>query len=303
MKNLRWALVLVVGIVGCGAGSVSDGDDVSADGDALSTTTPGFVTLIKDQRKCGAPICGGYFLVQPNRSVAQIYVASIDWSKSSLSGPEIATATGAADGELLLLGTLTRQDRKTGTKNFVVQDAWRGMPGRAPASGDLFATVADNGTRCIQAPCKSNSLTKVNSTSQPKAFSDLSVASAAAAFVDQSWLSGRVMSSGAIVSGSVVSGEQLPGGTQTVLDATQVFLHLPEGMGPCPQHVVSCSGSKVQVFERDANRCVIGTGCAAPGMCSMMMPACADGYSLSTWREGSNACAAYACDPTWVVQQ
>src|SRR6185312_10078189 len=121
------------------------------------------------------------------------------------------------------------------------------------------------------------------------AFSDLSVASAAASFVDQSWLSGRVMNAGAIVSGSVVSGEQLPGGTQTVLDATQVFLHLPEGMGPCSHHVVSCGVGKVQVFERDQNRCVNNTGCAAPGMCSQMMPACADGYTLSSWREGTNA--------------
>ncbi|MBS2028984.1 MAG: hypothetical protein JST54_13870 [Deltaproteobacteria bacterium] len=302
MKKLFWS-VLLLGIAGCGMGSVSDGGDVSSDGDALSTTTPGYVTLVKDQRKCASPICGGYFLVQPNRSVAQIYVAALDWGQSGLSDTDVSNATSAADGELLLFGTLTRQDRTTGTKSFVVLDAYRGMPGRAPASGDVFATVADNGTRCIQAPCKSNNLTKINSTAKPKAFSDLSVASASAAFVDQTWLTNRVMNAGAIVAGSVVSGEQLPGGTQSVLDASQVFLHLPEGMGPCSHHVVSCANGKVQIFERDANRCVTNTGCATPGMCSQMIPACADGYTLSSWRATTNACNDFACDPTWVVQQ
>jgi hypothetical protein len=303
MKSFSWAVLVLLGLVGCGAGSVDAGADVDGEGDALlSTTTPGFVTFKVDTRTCAAPACGGFYLSQPNRSVADIYVATLDWSKSGLSASEIAKATGAAAGEVVLRGTLTRQDSKTHTKNFVVLDAYRGMPGRTPNSGDALFTVAGNGKVCVAAPCNSFTATKLNSSAQPKDFSNLSVASAAAAFVDQTWLNDRVVGGGALVFASLVSGEKLAAGTEKVLDATQVYVHLPEGPGACPHHVIACGSGQVQVFERDTNRCVISTGCMAPGMCSMMMPSCPAGYTLSSWRSDSNGCNAFACDPTWIVQ-
>jgi hypothetical protein len=128
------------------------------------------------------------------------------------------------------------------------------------------------------------------------------VASAAVGFVDQAWLTNRVENGGALVAASLQSGQKFPGGTEKVLDASQVFLRLPESSGPCPMIAApNCGGSKVLSHERTADRCVIPTGCVASGICSMMLPSCGEGYTLSTWM-GQQGCNQAACDPTWVVQ-
>lgn len=300
MARLRW-LVPVLVLCGCGAGMVEgSGDDASVD-DALSTVKAGFVTVQRDERRCAAPTCGGYFLSQPNHSLAPIYVAELDFSQSNLSADDVQKVVDAPNAELVLFGKLTRQSRVTHTKNFIVLDAYRGMPGRTAASTDHFYTVVDNGKRCFAAPCNALTATKINSTAKPKDFTTLSVASAAAAFVDQTWLGHRVLDGRAIVAATFTSGTKYPAGTESVLDASQVFVHLPESVGPCPERMsLNCGGDQVNIVERNADRCLVPAGCATPGMCAMYMPACPEGYTLSSWRSGESACPTYACDPSWL---
>lgn len=297
------AMVASALLAGCGAGVVGSDDSLDAEGDALSTGKPAYVTVQRDLRKCAAPACGGYFLSQPNHSAAPIYVQGLDFTQAALSSDDQAKVTGAPDDELLLFGKLSAKDRN-GLRNLVVLDAFRGLPGRTTGKVSAIFTVRDNGTRCIQAPCMSLSTHKLNSTAADKKFSTLSVASAAYGFVDQAWLTHRVMDGGAIVMGSITTGEHLAGGDEKVFDATQVFLHLPERSGPCPALMpMNCAASgQENVYTRNADRCEVPAGCATPGPCAMMMPACPDGYSLTGARGGSAACMVYACDPAWVVQ-
>jgi len=301
MARFRWLVSLVV-LSGCGIGvTIGGGGGLTDSDEALSTVKAGFVTIQHDARKCAAPLCGGYFLSQPNHSLAPIYVAELDFSQSNLADAEVQKLVDAPEAEVLLFGKLTRQSRSTHTRNFIVLDAYRGMPGRTAAEGDAFYSVASNGRQCFAAPCNALTATKVSSTAKAKDFTTLSVASAAAAFVDEAWLSHRALDGGAIVAATFVSGERYPAGTEKVLDASQVFVHLPESSGMCPHHVSACSGGQVNVYQRNNDRCVIDEGCEAPGMCSMMMPACPEGYVLSSWRDAdNNACPKYACDPAWL---
>ena len=301
MSRSVLASVVLAVLCGCGAGVVDSSSDAVGIDDALSTVTAGFVTVQRDARRCAAPACGGYFVTQVNHSLAAIYVAALDFSQSNLDDGTIAKVTGAPDAELLLYGKLGRTSRTTHTRNFIVLDAYRGMPGRTVGSSDHFYSVASNGKQCLAAPCNALTATKLNSTAQPKDFTTLSVASAAAAFVDQTWLSHRVLDRNAIVAASFTSGTRYPTGTESVLDSSQVFLHLPESVGPCPMLMpMNCTNGQVNVVERNADRCLVPAGCANPGICSMMLPACPDGYTLTTWRDVSNACPHAACDPSWL---
>lgn len=302
MKRITLLGMLAV-LAGCGTGMVSSGGpDVGDDVDALSTVKAGFVTLTRDTRTCASPQCGGYWLSQPNHALAPIYVGDLDFSRSGLSDGAVAQVQSAPLGELVLYGTLTRTSRTTHTKNFNVVSAYRGLPGRAPAASDAFYTAVSNGRQCFAAPCLSFTATKINSTAKPKDFSSLSVASAAFAFVDQAWLSAQVLEGGALVSGTLQSGAHLAGGTEKILDATQVYLPVPQGPAACTQHQLYCPDGTAQVFERNASRCVVPTGCMAQGFCPQSVPACPEGYTRVSWRGDTTGCATFACDPSWTLE-
>lgn len=300
MKNLiRISWLLGLALAGCGMGTVGADDALDTEGDALSSQTAAYVTVVRDQRKCAYPTCGGYYLSQPNRSAAPIYVKGFDFSQSSLGDADQAKVNGAPDAELLLFGKLSAKDSK-GYRNLVVLDAYRGLPGRTPDHVSAVFQIGDSGIRCITAPCNSLKSHKLNSTSQDKTFSTFSVASAAYGFVDQNWLTHRVMDGRAIVTGSITAAS----GNEVVFDATQVFLHLPENAGPCPTFMaMNCAASgQVNIYSRNADRCEVPAGCTTAGVCSMMVPACPDGYSLTGMPAGQFACTAYSCDPSWVVE-
>jgi hypothetical protein len=67
------------------------------------------------------------------------------------------------------------------------------------------------------------------------------------------------------------------------LDATQVFVHLPDVVGPCPTMIIRCEEGAVATYERDANRCMVPTGCVKRGFCPMYMPTCGSGCALKSW--------------------
>jgi hypothetical protein len=166
------------------------------------------------------------------------------------------------------------------------------MPGRSTdGAGGFFSVTAGD---CTANNCLRPAVHWLNFT-EAETVQTVSVAQAAAAWVDAAWLRDRVLAHGAIVAGDI-SGD--------TLDARQVFLRVPDAVGPCATVTApACAEGMVPTFDRDDNRCLVPSGCSRPGMCGMFLPVCAPGYTLHTWIGGSPACPAYACDPSFVAAE
>jgi hypothetical protein len=63
-----------------------------------------------------------------------------------------------------------------------------------------------------------------------------------------------------------------------------------------------CDEGNVRIVTRMASRCYLERGCVHPGMCPMYMPACAEGYTLTTWSAPPRGCNAFACDPSFLFE-
>jgi hypothetical protein len=137
----------------------------------------------------------------------------------------------------------------------------------------------------------------VNFTAQ-KLFHGLNLSNVTYGLVDGRWLRKRAIEGGAITSGVWVRrGEEL------VLEASNVFLKLPERAGPCPLfRLANCPDGQTWSFTRTADRCIVPVSCVTTRYCAAYLPACAEGYTLASWPSTNGGCSAYACDPTWVVE-
>lgn len=289
-------LLLALAGTGCSVESNSESD-------ALSASSRSFVTVRRDARKCAAPKCGGYFVKDVNRASAERYVSRLDFAHApDLDADALAAIAGAADGELVLRGKLGPLDAKSNTRSFLVYEAYRGMPGHAPATGDLFFDVTENDPphQCFTAPCDNLVAKKLNATkttSYTRTDGDLG------GFIDAAWLEHRVESGGAIVAGSFHDGDLFPGGPESVLEASQVFLRLPERVGPCPALAIpNCAATgQVPSFTHTPDRCITFDACVTPGVCPQFLPSCGADYTLVSWAGGAHGCQQHACEPSFLT--
>ena len=300
---MRATLLLAVFFVGCGV-SEAELTDVSDDSSAaqgeLGTTTRSYVVFRRDMRRCVSPMCGGYWAHDVNRAtLSERYVSGLDFSQSSLTRVEDqADVTGAGAFEVVLFGKLGPAEPRFNTRPFVVTSAWRGMPGvKFNEPADTFYRVEGVAIQCVAAPCPTLRASQLHSTSTIL-HHDLDVTRAALAFVDRDWLTFRAIEKGALVAGRFVNGAV----KEKILDASQVFIHLPDMTQSCPRPaVVRCPAGKVNVWTRNQDRCEVPAGCGGGGACAAFVPSCADGYSLSSWAGGPFACAQFACDPAFLT--
>lgn len=302
-------LTLLVGLlfVGCGVSEaeLTDvGDDLSAADGELGTSTRSYVVMRRDMRRCVAPLCGGFWVHDVNRSTLnEQYVSALDFSRSNLAGlPEHqGDVTGAGAFEVVLYGKLGPKEPRFNTRTFIVTSAWRGMPGvtfTEPA--DTFFRVKSADIQCITAPCASLRATKLHTTSKVL-FHDLEVKPAALPLVDRNWLSYRVIEDDALVAGRFVDGAVVGVSPEKVLEASQVFVHLPDMKQSCPRYApAQCPEDQTNLYVRNSNRCVVPAGCGGGGACAAVVPQCADGYELASWTGGQFACTQYACDPAFL---
>ncbi|MFT3709747.1 MAG: hypothetical protein QM817_19130 [Archangium sp.] len=301
-------LITALLVAGCGV-SEAQLDDSSADFDSetgeLGTSSRTYVVFRKDFRKCSYPMCGGWYVHDVNRAeLREVYVPAFDFSASNLRTEEQqALVTNAPANEVVLYGKLGAL--KSGLRDFVVTTAWRGMPGvtftEFSSGADTFYRANPVTIQCIAAPCPNMQATKLHSTTKTM-FHDLSVERASMPQVDQNWLTFRITDKDALVAGKIVDGAQVGAGREKVLDASQIFLKLPDMTQSCPRSSLPlCGGTKVNTWTRDHNRCTVPAACVQPGVCAAFVPACAAGYSLVSWTGGTRACTQYACDPDWLL--
>lgn len=303
---MRTSLLLagLLFVVGCGVTEAEvtdlDGDVVSEEGE-LGTASRSYVVIRHDQRKCAAPRCGGWFVQDVNRAtVREEYVAELDFSASNLPEEQRGLVSGARDFEVVAYGKLGTLSN--GYKKFIVSTAWRGMPNVKVEAGDTFFRVEAARVQCITAPCPSLRATKLHSTTKTL-HHDLDVTRAAMPGVDQSWLTFRVTDRDALVAGRFRDGAKVGAGVEKVLDASQVFVKLPDMTQSCPRPAIAlCPSGKVNVWTRDENRCQMPAGCGGGGACAAVVPACTEGYTLVSWTGGPFACTQHACDPDWLFE-
>ena len=272
-----------------------DGADVLDVDAELSTASRTYVGIRRDFRKCISPLCGGYWVHDLNRvNLSEVYVNSLDYSASGLSDVERGQVEGGLE-EVVLRGKLGPKEAQFGTRPFIVSEAYRGMPGKQ-FDGEQFFKVKPVNIQCFRAPCPSLGATRVNYAAQTL-FHGFDVAYVGEGRVDANWLTGRALHHGAIVVGTWYRK-----GEERLLDVANVFVRLPEQRDGCPQYkLAQCPEGQVHSFTRDADRCVLPSGCITPGGCALYLPTCNEGYTLQSWTSAPFACNAYVCDPSWVL--
>ncbi len=171
-----------VGLVACTEGAVEDefaGDDAAnvdeSKADLGGTYT--YYSVTRDQRRCAAPMCGGYWVSRVNASTtrcfdgryaASCYVAEIRWPMLGVNDDtlsQIGDKIGA--GAALLRGTVVGKNYGGSIGRygeFKPTEAWLGQGPNAPSGP--FAIVEETGVRCISAPCNSFREKKLNSSAQ-----------------------------------------------------------------------------------------------------------------------------------------
>ncbi len=265
------ALPLFFTLAACSG--ASSNEEVSASSEA-SSLTDGSTRVVFVQSDDGDT---GYALSAMNCGGTR-HVDALDLTATGVDLRALA-ASLRVSGSVALRGAVH-------ARTFVATDVYRALPGVDAARGDSFYGAK-------RMPDGSTEADELN-RSRALSFDRVDVSAAAASFVDQTWLAARVLASGALVAGSLDVADD----GSLVLRASQVLMRVPEQVScPAPLFIV-CSEGTSAVYERDAERCVVQTGCAAKGVCPLPIPACESGYTRATWTS-ANGCAAYACDPAF----
>ncbi|MFO0665123.1 MAG: Kazal-type serine protease inhibitor family protein [Polyangiaceae bacterium] len=158
----------------CASAPEDDSEETSTDEEALSTNRNNdyFIVTRHDMRRCMAPLCGGVFVKQVNKAKTrcadgrladECYVGTMNYRALGLPADQQAdfdAKFGAS--QALVRATLRRQVFNGSTIGKLdVVEGWEGASG-AVADG-TFYRAADNGVRCIQAPCPSTTMYTLNS--------------------------------------------------------------------------------------------------------------------------------------------
>lgn len=163
-------------LTGCASAPESQDDaDVSVSGEEALSSNPNanyFIATRPDFRKCSAPLCGGVYVKQVNKArtvcadgrlAEECYVGTFATPGSGFSADETADLVSKFKaGQLVIRATLGKHNGSTVIGKLTVTEAWEAASG-AVADG-TFYRLADNGIRCIQAPCPSTTAYTLNST-------------------------------------------------------------------------------------------------------------------------------------------
>lgn len=245
--------------------AAAPGDETGSQTAALAPATPTFFVA-------AASTQGGFDLTSVNMAAVS-HVTTIDYSGAGLDQATIAALQSLPPTELVLAGTISGD-------TLAVSTAYEGMPGMTYSSSATFYQASGDAALVLN-------------ESLSGSFTSVDVSAAAAPYVQPAWLSAQV-AAGAIVAGQTMYGSN-------ALGATQVFIALPYTSGPCVISSEICpSATPLPTYTRDTNLCVDFAGCASLGICNDFIPECWQGYTLSSWRAGADACMQYACDPTFV---
>src|SRR4051812_30321485 len=91
--------------------------DLDSNEDDATAASYHLFTVRRDERKCAAPMCGGFWATAISEDASPVYVADLDLSRAGLSSESVVRS---APGEELLLRARISKGK------LIVKDAWRG---------------------------------------------------------------------------------------------------------------------------------------------------------------------------------
>ncbi len=165
-------------LAGCAADTQApDLEDESGESEealVANGNTGFFIVTHRDFRRCVSPLCGGVWVKRVNESRtycgngtygAECYVAATDLVPTGLDAAERdAFLAKFESGTALVRGTM-RSMSFNGTRLGKLRaiEAWAGVGAEASVVDSTFFRTADNGIRCIKAPCPSLTAYTLNS--------------------------------------------------------------------------------------------------------------------------------------------
>lgn len=175
-----FTLLSFVALSGCAADTSADPEsqsdseeEVAESEDALTgADNNGYMIVTRrDFRRCISPLCGGYFVKRVNDAKttcadgskqAECYVSEIQLSGIGLSAREEEEFRAAVTSGKALIKARTYKHKFGGVTlgKLKANEGWKGVTGSA-ADGTTYR-AADNGIRCITAPCPSTTAYGLN---------------------------------------------------------------------------------------------------------------------------------------------
>jgi hypothetical protein len=176
-----FSVLSLAGLSGCAADAVSAQDDseeevVAESEDALSGVSNYgyFIVTHRDFRKCVSPLCGGFFVKRVNEATttcadgkkqSECYVSAITFGGMGLSAREEQEFRAAVEAGHGLIKARTYKKKWNGIQlgTLKASEGWMSATSSVDGTFDgSFYRAADNGIRCITAPCPSTSAFLLN---------------------------------------------------------------------------------------------------------------------------------------------
>jgi hypothetical protein len=242
MKTSKLLLVSFALALGALAACDADAPATSGIDDAIVTDAPAdarssvpsvYLAVRPDQRRCAAPMCGGYFVQRANYATTrcadgvyrgECYVPAISFAALDLDAGEQDYFDGRIHaGFALVRGKVAAQSYGDfGNLGVLsVTEAWDGWTEQAPVGG-LYA-VASTGIVCLSAPCPSLHATPLNRAARDQQITGLDLSALTAAEEAKDEAMNLAFTDRLLVAGEI---EDCAATHEVVLHATAVFKKL-----------------------------------------------------------------------------
>ncbi|KYR02643.1 hypothetical protein DLAC_00093 [Tieghemostelium lacteum] len=264
----------------------------------------------QDQRVCKpAQSCGGYYLYKLNdKAIEKMYVSKLEFQDPKLAAND-SVVRNSFDYDIIVRGNfkLDFKDNTGKYNKFIVAGAYKKLQVpvvelskshvQQSASwmfNSRFYFLKHNDIQCLEAQhCSNISAELINSKKdQTIAINDFEEPySRSVTLFDMQWFTYKSFTVQKQMIHLITDCE---GKSPSIASS---FASIPDPDPECDQiKSTECKSDHSSVYERMPNRCLNFAGCEENKFCSLAIPVCEDGYTLSSYSAvGGGGCPSYLC--------